>query len=270
MPPADVVELPGRRLREAREARGYTVADVAQALKFAPRQIEALEADDYAALPGPTFVRGFVRSYAKYLKLDPAAMVVLLESRAPLTTPDVRPPENMGTAMEAPGTRQVPPLVAASIFLLILALVIGGWHFLGGASGGTKVLANGRTAPGADVPPAAVLPPQIRVEQPAADSALVAATVPSPLAAVPVVLPEAGGRQLVFTVTEKSWLEIKDGSQRIIFTGEVPGGSRQVVVGKPPFQLVIGNAAKVDLYYEDRQVDLGPHTRAEVARLTLE
>jgi cytoskeleton protein RodZ len=42
------------------------------------------------------------------------------------------------------------------------------------------------------------------------------------------------------------------------------------VSGKPPFQIVIGNAAKVELRYDDRQIDLKPYTRAEVARLTLE
>jgi cytoskeleton protein RodZ len=267
----EVVELPGRRLRAAREARGYTVADVAQALKFAPRQIEALEADDYTALPGPTIVRGFVRSYAKYLKLDPVELVALLESKAPLITPDVRPPENMGTAMEAPGTRQVPPLVAASIFLLVVAMIIGGWHFFGSANGGDKAATNGQLSAVADAPAAAVLAPQVRVEQAATEAEpVVADSSAVPVPAVPAALPESGGRQLVFSVAEKSWLEVKDGGQRTIFTGELAAGSRQVLVGQPPFQLVVGNAAHVQLQYEDRQVDLKPHTRAEVARLTLE
>ena len=57
-------------LREAREKLGLSVADVAGQIKFAPRQIEALEAEDFKHLPEAAFLRVFVRSYAKILRLD--------------------------------------------------------------------------------------------------------------------------------------------------------------------------------------------------------
>ena len=60
----------GSMLREARERLGLSVGDVANQIKFAPRQIEALEADDFSAKPEATFLRGFVRSYGKLLHLD--------------------------------------------------------------------------------------------------------------------------------------------------------------------------------------------------------
>lgn len=274
MPADEPVSSPGSQLRAAREARGQSVADVAQAIKFGPRQIEALEADDYSALPAPPFVRGFVRSYAKFLKLDPVPLVALLEARAPVVLPDVRPPENMGNAMPV-GVRQIPLLVAASVLLLVVALVIGSWHFLGGAKG-----AAGSAAAIAPRPVAAeqatvpVAPPQLRVDQAAgADSQ----TVPGGSAAAdagagnaPVSADVASLRQLVFVFGGKSWIEVKDASQKIIFTGEQSAGSRQAISGQPPFQLVIGNAANVEVQYGERRVDLTPHIRAEVARLTLE
>ena len=65
----------GTRLRLAREAAGMTLDDVAQQLKLARRQVVALESDDVAALPGPTFVRGFIRNYARLLKIDAAPLV---------------------------------------------------------------------------------------------------------------------------------------------------------------------------------------------------
>src|SRR5882724_369510 len=74
----------GARLREARERLGLSVSEVAQRLKFAQRQIEALEADQAAALPGLTFVRGFVRSYAKLVGLDADPLVSALERKAML------------------------------------------------------------------------------------------------------------------------------------------------------------------------------------------
>lgn len=68
----------GNILREARTRMGLSVADVAHRIKFAPRQIEALEADDFTHLPEITFVRGFVRSYAKLLQLDPEPLLSAL------------------------------------------------------------------------------------------------------------------------------------------------------------------------------------------------
>ena len=65
-------------------------------------------------------------------------------------------------------------------------------------------------------------------------------------------------------------MEVRDATGQIIFTGQYGPGIRQVVAGQPPFQLVIGSAAGVELRYDDVAVDLKPHTRAEVARLTLE
>ncbi|HYL88646.1 MAG TPA: helix-turn-helix transcriptional regulator, partial [Burkholderiales bacterium] len=58
----------GGTLKAAREERGLSIAEVAQSLKFAPRQLEALEQERFDLLPGGTFVRGMVRSYARLLK----------------------------------------------------------------------------------------------------------------------------------------------------------------------------------------------------------
>ena len=76
----------GTMLREARERLGLSIGDVANQIKFAPRQLEALEADDFTMLSEAAFLKGFVRSYGKLLHLDldtlfaalPAAKVAML------------------------------------------------------------------------------------------------------------------------------------------------------------------------------------------------
>lgn len=70
----------GQILREAREQQGLSVNDVANRIKFAPKQIEWLEADDFVRLPEAAFVRGFVRSYARLLNLDSANLIASLPS----------------------------------------------------------------------------------------------------------------------------------------------------------------------------------------------
>jgi cytoskeleton protein RodZ len=61
---------PGQVLAERREEWGLTVQDVASNLNLGAETIEALEADNYERLPGSTFVKGYIRSYARLLKLD--------------------------------------------------------------------------------------------------------------------------------------------------------------------------------------------------------
>lgn len=80
-PDTSAVKSPGSMLEARRMMRGLSIADVAQRLKYGVRQIEALEHDDYAALPGTTFVRGMIRGYAKLLELDSAPILNELDRR---------------------------------------------------------------------------------------------------------------------------------------------------------------------------------------------
>lgn len=61
----------GNSLREARIRKSLTIKDVEDATKIRSKYLEALEEDDYEVLPGPTYVKAFLRSYATFLKLDP-------------------------------------------------------------------------------------------------------------------------------------------------------------------------------------------------------
>jgi cytoskeleton protein RodZ len=138
------------------------------------------------------------------------------------------------------------------------------WHYL---VPGQLTLPSLPSLPTASSEAAApVLAPQARVEPPA-ETPPVALAAPQPAANV---MPPLHSRQLIFEFRGKSWVEVKDASQRIILTGQYVGGSREAVVGEPPFQLVVGNAADVLLQYDEKSIDLKPYTRAEVARLTLE
>ncbi|MDO8301288.1 helix-turn-helix domain-containing protein, partial [Lacisediminimonas sp.] len=75
---ADAARSPGRQLSACRQELGWTVEHVASRLNLAPRQIEAIEADNFAALPGMASTRGFIRAYAKLLSMDAAPLVQAL------------------------------------------------------------------------------------------------------------------------------------------------------------------------------------------------
>ena len=70
-------------LASARQAAGLTLEEAARQLKFAPRQLESLEAGELQRLPGGTFVRGMVRSYARLLRIDPEPLLAQISAQVP-------------------------------------------------------------------------------------------------------------------------------------------------------------------------------------------
>ncbi|HEX8266235.1 MAG TPA: helix-turn-helix domain-containing protein [Pyrinomonadaceae bacterium] len=60
----------GEKLREAREAHGYTLREVADNTRISVRHLEAIEADDYRPLPGGVFNKGFIKAFARYVGVD--------------------------------------------------------------------------------------------------------------------------------------------------------------------------------------------------------
>jgi cytoskeleton protein RodZ len=127
---------PGKVLATQREAMGWTVEQVADQLKLAVRQVIALEADDYASLPSPAVTRGFVRAYAKLMKLDPAPLVaqIAIESPAPVeTNPGAvrRPTPASFSQAKFPshGKRSSLPLGWIAVAVVVVAAAGAAWKF---------------------------------------------------------------------------------------------------------------------------------------------
>lgn len=282
----------GRTLREARERLGLNVADVAHQIKLAPRQIEALEADDYQRLPEMAFVRGFVRSYAKILHLDAGPLLAALpqqpEPAAQLIPSSVEVPFPSPLSPQ----RQNLILLGAALLLAVVVVAFAVWHF-------TTPQGKSETMP---VETPLALPAEVQVipassvaEAGAVASAVPAASAPLPLpvaaqsavaAAKPAAVPTAvqpvkplpqpgavaktGALRLVFD--QESWTEIRDRDGKLISSQINPPGSELRLDGNAPMSLVVGHASSAHLYYKGKQVDLKPYTNAtsDVARLTLE
>lgn len=254
----------GAQLRLAREAAGISVEIAAQSLKYSPRQIELLEADNYAALPGAAIVRGFVRGYARFLKLDAAALLGQLDEVLPRQAAEVRPPEMVCEAAQPGGGRAISLLATVAVVLLLAAGMLTAWHLYApkGADEGASTV----VVKPLDAPPVVAAP----VESAAGAGAIVAAPAAEGATDAPAFPPsEANAGSLHFAFADRSWVEVTDASRRLLHSSENPGGSRLTLVGKPPFEIVVGNAAKVTLYHGDQRVDMTPHTRAEVARFRL-
>ena len=73
-----------------------------------------------------------------------------------------------------------------------------------------------------------------------------------------------------FDFFEESWVEVTDRYGDVIYSNLNPAGVSRRVTGYPPLTVVIGNAEGTVLTYNDKAVDLAPHTRVDVAHVTLE
>lgn len=77
---ADPPRGPGQRLRQARLRRGMELRQVARELRLTVERVQAIEEDDYAALPDPVFVVGYLKNYARLMELNPEALVAAYRS----------------------------------------------------------------------------------------------------------------------------------------------------------------------------------------------
>ena len=272
---ADATAGVGEELAKARAALGLSIADVAQQLKFAARQIEAMELERFEALPSGTFARGMVRSYARLLKLDAENLVGRMAAR-------VAVPDN---AKAVAGTRRPIPITdnnrrtnlvyaALSVAMLgVIAVVVFEWQ------------RERSDAARLSFVPAAKLPAEVEPQRLAAASSSAFSSAspiemkPANISSLPAVeqaRPAApqpvadGNRRIVLKFERTSWVEIRGRDGRTLISQLNPAGSEQAVEGRPPFSLIIGNAQYVRLSYEDRQIDLTPHVKVEVARFTLD
>lgn len=123
----------GQYLRSAREARGIDVRDAAQQTRISIHYLNALETEDFSRLPGEVFVRGFLKSYAKFLRLDESEVMIKYgELRRPQPLPAAAPETEPMAAVvyESKTTHRTPlepfiwgaGLVIALVVFLVTAL----------------------------------------------------------------------------------------------------------------------------------------------------
>lgn len=292
----------GDRLKAEREARGLSLDDVSQALKISRRVLDQVEANAWGQLPGHTFARGIVRGYAKFVHLDAEPLLLEL-AKAPLPKPPLLElPQSTRTALPVPGQSQARDRLAMFAGVVLVAIAVVAYFlvpddWLSGSSE-TVVTAEVRetapVAPPADVVAVPVTSPAGTVE-PMATAAEITATVPpagsAPAPAAPALIgaappaligaappvpaaaatPTTVARSpLVLRFDQVSWVEVRDRSGVMLLSENVPAGSERVVNGDAPIGLALGNADGVRVTFRGKVVDLKPHTRQKVARLSLE
>ncbi len=219
----------GDRFRTAREARGLTLSDVADHIRIRSVYLAALEEENWSVIGAPVYIRGFMRTYARFLGLDPSEAVAdynAATGTAPPTAAEIPQPGAVTQAGSAPSQSLRPLLwIAGAVAVLLLALVV----YL------------------AVAPSPVPTPP---VAAPAASLSPGASALPSTLPlATASGLPgaAASGESHVLTIhlTAVCWLRVTvDGSVSI--EGTFPAGTTKTFHGNSAVVLV-GNAGGVQI-----------------------
>lgn len=215
----------GQTLLRARQARSITLEDAERATRIPRRYLEALEQEDFGILPAPVYARGFLRSYAGYLGLNPSELMPFfpvgnVEEPKLEPLPEVKPPRTWSMS------GIVAVAAVGALILLVIAL-----YSLGSEGGGDASLF-ADSQPGAleDSGPPVVVPPD--GEAPPADPG------------VPQALPDLAGRSLdeAITIVEEA------GAGYVVIgvrEGEIPIG--QIVDQQPAPGTAIGSGDLVTL-----------------------
>jgi len=217
----------GNTLREARMRRGLDILDCEAATKIRGRYLRALEEEQFEMLPGPTFVRGFLRTYSDYLGLDGRLVLEEYETR-------FERPKELSAFEEAMRRNRSHRRSRESRLLMVLAAVA-----MAGSVAGWVAAADGPAENPAPFTPVAAIPP--------AHGASVELTF---VATSPTTVEAWNGENGQNTVLERVTVS--------------PGAAEQVIAA-PPVSVRIGRPGSIRMRVDGRPVTVPPRaTRFEV------
>lgn len=268
-----VVRSPGDMIRTARERARLSVEDLAVQIKLARPTLEALERDDFNQLLEPVYVRGYYRKCAKVLGLPEKELIDAYQGRAMPKAPVAPSKLRLASGSELGTGNRLPLPMAIIAALFAVFICVFGWNMLETPS---------RPPPQVALPPPMALPlapaPENTVtplspeasgetlsapalqESPAgvAPAAAVTPAASKPaagLAMAPAAAAALPGGSVTLEFTGTSWVKIDDAAGNTLISDLRKEGDRQVLNGKLPFTVFLGNAPAVTVEFEGKPVD---------------
>ena len=298
---AEFKVLPGAELQARREQLGWTVDEAADRMKMTSRQIEALEADDFDALPGLAVTRGFVRAYAKAMQMDAEPLVAMLQPDEPetkkkktsrATRPAAKSTIYYESRMPTLGGRSATSkkwlIGIISVAVLIAALMLCkrmGWlpdfSKLPMLKKETPAKVEKATKPGEK--PAVVADKKPVQEEKTIPEGMVQKALP-PIEPVQV-LPAIDGTTvkqlqaqakaapadnvLILRCQEQSWYEFRRPDGLVLKSGLLQAGASKSFTVDQPMQLTLGNGPAVEATLGGKPLEIKPRAGKKIVKLNL-
>ena len=293
--------FPGHLLRQAREEHGLSQKEAARDLHLTSKVINAIEENDFELIPSFVFARGYIRSYARHVGLDGQALVAEFDAAYGVPNNSAKPMSTIrkGGQQSKPGDAWV-KLISIVFVIGLIAVSIVWWQSQNGSpmlsklasvavsnpAGATVV--EGIDADGANLDllllaanesevdatvPEAEQAQESEVAEVIAAEADAATEVVKEQAAqvvadVVVLLPNQA--RLVMVFDKDCWVEIKDGNGKMILSDLYSAGDTIDQVVTAPIEILLGRSSGVaTMTFDGQTIDLKPHTRKDIARLTL-
>lgn len=214
----------GEMLREARERKGVSPAEVEEEAKIRERLIKALEEEDYAILPDRIYTKGLLKNYARYLGLDTSEVMRLFGEEEVASTPI--PPASQALAS--------PPFLSPDlIVILVIFMALGLLGFWGYRQYLAPILT-----------PLLLATPTVEASFPTPEATPTRTPPPSPSPTFTPTEVVITGLNLEIEILTRTWLEVVvDGEQ--VFRGLLDAGESRAWSANEVIVLHVGNAAGV-------------------------
>ena len=236
----------GASFKKARESADLTLEKIAAETRISTRFLAAIESEDFHILPGGVFNRGFIRSYAERVGLNPEQALAAYDRISITVEEPVEALRNVERASMRKSERSLYPIAAGLLIILVIVFYV--------------VTRNGSAE--------SSLEPAAATVQPVAEP-VVAATAPLPAVAPPPLAPVAPVAPLMLDLDVKdlTWIRITtDGT--VALRDNLPAGSRQRFTAQSSIDVMVGNAGGASVTINGREV--GPLGKSgEVRQLTI-
>jgi cytoskeleton protein RodZ len=248
----------GRKLKDARGLRGLSITQVATDLNLLDAYINGLESGDHSLIKSDVFVRGYLRTYGNYLKLDVDELLAQYGAEA-----------KSAEVVEEPDQDS-----SGNAIYVLLAIIIAGlliWTIW--------PVAESEIAVSKPI----LVPQQVKIEK----TPVIADTeeskdnsIETPLLDVTGLTIEAPivaqtnntitlDNELLLRFVGECWIEVRDKAGRLLLADLKNAGDEVTLTGEPPYKVVIGNTTAIEVFYAGKLVDVLGSGESNTAKLVI-
>lgn len=296
---AGLFATPGQLLRAQREKQELSLQDIANRIHLDIKIIESIEKDNYEGMPAATYVKGYLRSYAKTVGADADNVVKLYNEDSPQPPPEILPEVKPPTQVSSSDKPVKAFTYLITLGLVLLLLIWYQSHFVVDTSSSNEAV-NKNTATsinGVDITYDIVVHPdswQSPKPFPEEDLEANAATAlpanhndslelqtdsgDQTIGIISIegiddkssTSPSAQGPDKIdLKLTRDSWIEIVDANNKKLFHDLALGGEQHSITGTAPFKVLLGYSLGISIEFNGKSFDPAPYSTNGVARFTL-
>ena len=248
----------GALLKAKRTEKNIAIGEVAERLKFSAKQIESLESGDYKGLPEPIFVKGFIKTYGRFLGLDTDQVTSLLNEVFPSqvsAVPAATATENQ-TSLNFQDQKKSKSFPRWLPLVVVAALVVGAVYLWQ-----SKSTEQNRQQEKSTLEVGDVAQPQLATDNVQVVPMKASATASAPVSASAPAAASAAvaDGSIQIKVRYRSNLIVTDADGTPLHSGIVASNSSHQFKGKAPYQVRIGYATGSEISFNGQAIDIKNH-----------